>query len=754
MGKLIIVSNRLPITVTRVDGVPAVTASSGGLVSAMNSFLEKEGSEKDNRFEKVVWVGYPGCNATDWKKLKNELTKIPYELVPIFMRSRVYNDYYNGFSNSTLWPLFHYFPSYTEYSHKNYVAYTQANRLFAETILKIADPGDTIWVHDYHLMLLPAMLREQTPEASIGFFLHIPFPSYEVFRIMPKKWREELILGIASADLVGFHTNDYVMHYLKTVQMLLGYTDDMRMVYGGGRISKAEVFPISIDFHKFNNALENPKVIAKREEFRELFGNMKIMFSVDRLDYTKGVINRLRAYQRFLEIHPEYREKVVFILVTIPSRDAIGKYSERRRSIQENVGYINGKYGTISWQPVIYRYTSLSFEELSALYTGCDLALITPLRDGMNLVAKEFVASRSDLQGVLLLSEMAGAVSELGEALVINPMDENDVAEKIQQGLEMSAEEQARRLSRMRNRIMRYDVRHWANDFLRQLKQMKQIQNESQSRKLGKKEFQEISRQYSKATRRILFLDYDGSLVRFAKHPLEARPSADLLQLLKRLCDDERNTVIIISGRDNNTLAAWFGHLNNINWVAEHGALIQMNNEPLIRRTDISNDWQIKAMEIMENYTRRCDNTFVERKEYSLAWHYRMADKELGNLRAKELYYELNTIFRNRNLQVIQGNRVIEARNLGTDKGSVVREIIADGDYDFVMAVGDDRTDEDMFRALELNSAWTIKVGEGISAAHHFVPSPDENLELLRCLADISERLHEQEPEHEKDTGI
>src|SRR5690606_36467265 len=466
--RLFIVSNRLPVNISVEDETLVVKPGSGGLVTALESYLNRQKGGMDD-FAETYWVGVPGCNKTNWKKAEAELDTSKHNYLPVFINKSVYDKYYNGLANSLIWPLFHYIPSFAEYNTQHYESYIQANQAFADTIIKHARPGDHIWIHDYHLMPLADMIREAIPGITIGFFLHIPFPSYELFRMIPKKWQNDILKGILGADLVGFHTIDYTLHFLQCVQMILGLENDMHMIRYKNRLIKVDVFPVSIDFKKFNDCYDNERTRATREELHRNFEGKKLIFSVDRLDYTKGVSNRLEGYEHFLQANPEYQGQLVFIMVVVPSREYIMKYAERKKMIDEMIGNINSKLGNIQWQPVIYQYTTLDFEEMVGLYTACDLALITPLRDGMNLVAKEFAASRKDKKGVLLLSEMAGAARELTSAVMINPNDVCEIADKIQLALEMPEKEQIERMEAMQARIRQYDVNTWATDFLYQL---------------------------------------------------------------------------------------------------------------------------------------------------------------------------------------------------------------------------------------------------------------------------------------------
>lgn len=465
--RLFIVANRLPVCVTGEQGNMKIRTSSGGLVSAINSYLQNS----VNDFSEVFWTGVPGCSPDVWEEASSHIQTSAYTYLPVLPEKDRYDKYYNGFSNSVLWPLFHYFPSYAEYDMEEYAQYLLVNRQFAQVLLRHCRDGDTVWIHDYHLLPLAGILREKMPRLTIGFFLHIPFPSFELFRLLPRTWQEQLLKGMLGANLVGFHTADYAAHFLESIQKVWGLEADKdNIIRMEERSVKVDVFPISIDYKCFNDAYDEEKAADLRRSLVWKMNGRRIIFSVDRLDYTKGVQNRLRAYEYFLQQNPQYHNKVVFVIVVVPSRDSIPRYAERKRNIDETISRINSHIGNLHWQPVIYQYNTLEFHEMIALYTGCDLALITPLRDGMNLVAKEFVASRKDRRGVLVISEMAGAVHELKGALSINPNDTIEMAQKIKQALEMPEKEQEQRMRSMQRRIKNYDVRTWAEEFISELR--------------------------------------------------------------------------------------------------------------------------------------------------------------------------------------------------------------------------------------------------------------------------------------------
>ncbi len=729
--RLFIVSNRLPVTLNE----QGMQQASGGLITAVQSYLNRQES---NDFGEVFWAGVPGCNIATWISAIKRMNSTSFTYLPVFVPKAEYDGYYNGHSNSVLWPLFHYFPSFVEYNTDNYCDYQRVNELFADSLLKQMRPTDTVWIHDYHLIPLASLLRKRLPELKIGFFLHIPFPSFEILRLMPKKWQRDLLNGLLGADLVGFHTIDYATHFLQSVQMVLGLSHERNIILHDNRLVKIDVFPISIDYHKFNNAYDNEKIVQLRSEIRKEVADRKLIFSVDRLDYTKGVQNRLQAYEHFLKNNPDYNGKVVFIMVIVPSRDTIPKYAERKKNIDELISRINSHIGNIHWMPVIYQYNSLDFEHMVALYGACDLALITPLRDGMNLVSKEFVASRKDKRGVLVLSEMAGAARELTDALTINPNDISEMAERIKEGLEMPEEKQADLLTHMQQRILNYDVKAWAEDFMLELENIKRKQDQFQIKFIDDYSRNEIYEAYRSARKRLLLLDYDGTLIPYHANPSLAVPDESLKETLKLLAVAPGNEVFLISGRSSAWLEEQFDGLP-LNLVAEHGARYRPVGRKWISQIQTHNEWKEKVHNIMEIYVRRCANTLIEEKEFSIVWHYRNANEEEGKLRAHELVNDLNDYIPNRHLEVQMGNKIVEVRQSGINKGKFVEEIIGKQPCDFIFAAGDDRTDEDMFKSLlHTDNVYSIKVGPEASYAKYNLYTPHMVVAMLEGLTLLS----------------
>ena len=729
--RLLVVANRLPYQVQEKDNGFYLRQSSGGLVSAVKSYFE---GNKGNLFDKALWFGVPDCNKERWVHLTNlHDEKMDFELHPVFVNGKVYESYYNGFSNSILWPLFHYFPSFLSYHEEDYNAYREVNELFAEQIIAVANKNDTIWVHDYHLFLLPGLLREKMPDLKIGFFLHIPFPSFEIFRLLPGKWKQEILHGLLGADLVGFHTIEYRRYFLESVRMVLNVDNEFGYIYYGDRVVKAELFPIGIDYEKFRSGSTNLQTVEKRNDIKKNFQQQKIIFSLDRLDYTKGVMQRLNGYHRFLQTNSDWHQKVVMLLNIIPSRDRLSKYSERKKMIEQKISNINGKFSTYGWQPIVYFYQHLDFENLSALYQLADVALVTPLRDGMNLIAKEYVASRTSQDGVLILSELAGAANELNEAILVNPIDELEIAVAIRQALTMPQHLQREKMSQMQKRIIHYDVHRWVDDFFSELQLVKEFQIRLGTIQLNKVNSLPIIQKIKDANKRLFFFDYDGTLMPFAKIPSLAAPNAEVIQVLSSLSSDENNSVVIISGRDIETLDKWLGNMD-LTIVAEHGALIKYYGrkwKTLIQTN--GDDWKKNVLPTMELFAKRCTGSFIEEKKYSLVWHYRNVQKQLGFFRSRELLQNLSHILANTPFQVIDGNKVVEVRIANINKGIVAKRIMNEVKPDFVMALGDDKTDEDMFRALE-HDAVTIKIGPGITAASYMISRQDEVIMFLNDL--------------------
>ena len=734
MKRFLIISNRLPVQLSLSDEEVEAIPSVGGLATGMKSVSKSSNSS---------WIGWSGVDteklgASQTEKVNKALDK--ENCINVNLTEEEVELYYEGFSNKTVWPLFHYFNQFVKYEEDHWQAYKQVNQKFADVIAENMEGVDKIWIHDYHLLLLPQMIKERFPEVTIGFFLHIPFPSYELFRILP--WRIEIIKGMLGADLLGFHTFDYERHFMSSVRRLLGYDININEISLPQRIVKVDNFPMGIDYEKFNNAaLDSQKrSVRDKSEVRKelerhylLYPETKFILSIDRLDYTKGIINRLEAFEYFLEHYPDYCEKVTLVLLSVPSRVGVEQYQKMKSEVDEIVGRINGKYSSINRTPIWYFYRSMPFENLVDLYNNCEIGLITPIRDGMNLVAKEFVACKTDGRGVLILSEMAGASKEMSEALIINPNDKAQIAEAIKTAIEMPAGEQMERNTILQKRLKRYDVEKWATDFLNSLEKVKQKEETYRAKKITEKSQDKIVEEICQSDNRIFFLDYDGTLTGFENNPKHAKPDENLYELLDKLAENPKNRVVLISGRDKNTFEEWFGN-KTYTLIVEHGVWVKAAGSDWQMIEPLDASWKESIKSALEFYVDRTPGSFIEEKNYSLVWHYRKSDPELGMNRAIELKDELTSLVANLNLEILEGNKVIEIKNRGINKGRAAQKVLQDAPADKIIAIGDDWTDEFLFSGIP-NEAITIKVGMAKTVAGYKVENVSDVHELLKKFA-------------------
>ncbi len=718
-GKIIIVSNRLPVKIQEKDGEYSSSSSEGGLATGLGSVYH-EGHN--------VWIGWPGTEIVAEKQQEITSQLHDLNLMPVFLSQEEISEYYEGFSNEVLWPIFHYYAStYSTYRQSNWEFYQQVNQKFADVVLQVAEPGDKIWIHDYQLLLLPALIRQKLPDVSIGFFLHIPFPSFELFRLIP--WRAELLEGLLGADLIGFHTFDDVQHFTQACTRLLHVNLSSNIISLPDRLVVAEAFPMGIDEEKYAELAQSPEVQQEIKQLKETFAGIKTVLSIDRLDYSKGILQRLQAFEEVMRNNPEYLEKVVLYMIVVPSRDTVPQYKYLRDEIDKRVGNINSLFRTLNWSPVHYFYRSFPIEILSALYATANVALITPMRDGMNLVSKEYVASRIKNDGVLILSEMAGSSRELIDALIVNPNNMGMMENAIRQALEMPAEEQENRMVKLRKNVSKFNVKHWVNIFMDRLQEVKELQQSLRTRYVSDVTTKAIYKIYAKTSKRIFFLDYDGTLVGFNADINKASPDKELYRVLEDLVADPLNKVVIISGRDYETLEKWFGHFPIV-LIADHGAWQKLNGT-WESMPNLNDTWKRSIYPVLETYSDRTPGSFIEEKTYSLAWHYRNVETGLGELRAGELANNLRFITGDQGLQILPGNKVIEVKNIEINKGRAVAALLQGYELDFALAIGDDHTDEDTFKAMPENSV-TIKVGSNSSAAKYYLNDFKEVRKLLK----------------------
>ncbi|MEO5572378.1 MAG: bifunctional alpha,alpha-trehalose-phosphate synthase (UDP-forming)/trehalose-phosphatase [Bacteroidia bacterium] len=735
--RLIIVSNRAPVNIKKEYGGYSYEESPGGLASGLRAYIERMNENKNSDTE-IIWIGWPGAEVKDRdkEKVKKEISK-KFGTHCVFLSEDVMEKFYEGFCNKTIWPLFHYFPAFAIYEQEFWEQYIAVNKIFCDAVIEIAKPGDVIWIHDYHLMLLPAMLRNKLPDAAIGFFLHIPFPSYEIFRLLPSDWRKEILEGLYGADIIGFHTYDYRTYFLRSSLRILGLSDHMGEALHHSRLVKADTYPMGIDYRKYHSAALGKIAAKEKKKIKRNFPSLRLILSIDRQDYSKGILNRLKGYQHFLENNPEWKQKVTLMMVVVPSRIGVESYQSIKSRIDELVGSINGKFGNIEWMPIVYQYRSLSFSELIALYNSSDVALVTPLRDGMNLIAKEYIASRTDNRGVLILSEMAGAIDELGESVIINPNNIEEISNALVTALNMKVKEQKAWIRIMQKRLKNYDVFKWADDFLGSLNDLKKKQERLRAKSLPVSVRKKMMSEFKLSDQRILFLDYDGTLTPYKNHPADAAPEKNLLKTFKNILENKNTEIVLISGRDRYTLEQWFGKLL-VNIVAEHGLFVKEKNSKWQLLKPIRKNWKKKIIPILNLYSEKLPGSFVEEKEYAVVFHYRKADPAFASLRLKELFNYLVNYTSNMDVQLIDGNKVLEVKNAGIDKGVAALHWLSKikKKKSFIIAIGDDRTDEDLFRVMPPN-AYSIRVGLEPTFARFNVNTQKDVMDLLDEISKI-----------------
>lgn len=726
MPQILIVSNRLPVTVKKVNGTLKYEASMGGVATGLSSFVKGR---------KNKWIGWPGIaseDLSDEEKHKVTVALLKRNCVPVFLTRKQLEDFYNGYSNSLLWPLFHNLPM-AKSETKWWRAYKSVNTAFSQVVLDIASDNSSVWVQDYQLMLLPEILKTAQPRLHIGFFLHIPFPTYKTYSKLPEA--ERLVKGILGADLIGFHTAGYVDNFVKTVQSYdLALSADNQLILAN-RTVRVTDFPMGIDYEKFTAARKTPAIKAAAKELSRKYKGKKIIAGVDRLDITKGFVERLEAYREFLRQYPREHGKIVFVLVGAPSRGEIAAYKKLSLKVSQLVKEINAEFGNSKWQPVDYNNKGLQFEAVTALFQIADIAFVAPLRDGMNLVAKEYIASKKK-NGVLILSDTAGAAYELQDALLVNHKQPDTLVAAIDQALHMRKREVRGRFRRMQKHLAANTVHTWANDFMTTLQKPVPGTPRLLTRTLSPKLQLSLLAAYVGAQKRLLFLDYDGTLVPFHNDYDNSSVPKSLLATLKKLSDDPRNTVVIVSGRSSADLDQRFAGMN-LNLVAEHGAMTKKaGNKRWQTLSSAESEWKKQIMPVLEKYSARTPRSRVEEKDHSLVWHYRQSPAYFAQRYVVVLKRVLRPILKDFGLALFQGNKILEIKNPAITKGAVVTKWHR-ADYDFILALGDDYTDEDMFTALPVTSH-TIKVRSGRTAARYRLASEVQVRNLLKNIVNKS----------------
>ncbi len=729
-GKLIVASARLPVAVQKHEGAWTAEASPGGLATALRALA-------DHR--PFTWIGWPGTHVDEGEREAVRAKLEGDDLgIPVFTDEDEHEGFYGEFSNRVLWPLFHSLSGPLRFDQQAWELYQRINRRFADTIVAHAKSGDTIWVHDYQLALVPRMLRESGVECPIGFFLHIPFPSSETYRTLPV--RESILRGMLGADLIGFHAYEYVNHFRSSTLRVLGLESDPESVLLPTHHAHLGVLPIGIEPSEIDAFAQSDECREQYEELERGIAGRRVILGVDRLDYTKGLPQKLLAFEELLRDNPHLREEVVLIQVASPSRTEVAEYQALKRELDELAGRINGTYGTLGASPLMYINQHMPRSRLTALYQLADIALVTPVRDGMNLVALEYVAARGDRPGTLILSEFTGAAPCLPGAMLVNPHNPSQIAQAMADALSMDGPGREA-FEHMREFVLRNTSVAWAEQFLRQLESHWALEERRHAKlSLSRPDIEERIR---RARAPLLFLDYDGTIQPHAKMPSQAAPSRHLRELLARL--GEVGTVYVFSGRRAEVLDAWLGDLP-VGLVCEHGFQVKSPggtwSEP--PQLDLAPLDEI-VLPVFKDFTERTPGSQVERKAGSIAWHYRGSDPKFGTWRAKELHSVLETSLANEPFTVMSGSRVIEVRHADVSKARAAQAILeAQEAADLVLCAGNDRTDEEMFDVVQQagrEHTFVCQVGGTHAGVEFFVETPEALLrELSRLPAMLGAR--------------
>jgi trehalose 6-phosphate synthase/phosphatase len=770
--------------------------SSGGLVSALS------GLKNEMNF---IWIGWSGKEIAieDQERVKEELMK-EYSCFPVFLSDADADAHYNGFSNSILWPLFHYHPSTIAFDDAWYEAYKRCNMVFAEEIVKLIKQNDLVWVHDYHLCLLPQMLREMVPKdwnIKIGYFLHTPFPTSEIYRILPV--RREILLGLLKgANLIGFHTWDYARHFMSSCSSLLSLSTTPRSIIDSDGVQiNVGVFPIGIPADKFTDALSNPDIQSRIKELKRAFVDATVIVGVDRLDYIKGLPQKLDAFQMFLEQHPELRQKVILVQVAVPSREDVEEYQHLLQVVNQRVSRINGKYGTVEFTPIHFLHKSVNFEELVALYSVSSVCLVSSVRDGMNLVSFEYITSQQDF-GTLILSEFAGAAQSLNGSILVNPWDAQGLANAIYDAVTMPMDQRKSNHKKLLGYVSKHTAAYWGKEFVGELSRLSITKENLNCTPF---DVAELLKRFSAGKKRVLFLDDDGTLIQRQRHYDFAKPNTETLALLKKLSALPDTYVYVVSGRSRLQLESWYKDVG-VGLVCELGCLFRhpekvysrfnvehlktaletqdWSPEPLRRSHSLSAvqkhsrsrtssqsqfettsgsgtpslvhnlddgwmslldknfdaNWKPNIMGVLEHYTERTPGSYIENKTHSLTWHFRDADDEFGNFQASELVASLEKMLGNAPVEVLRGRKILDLHPSLANKDTAARAILWDMEADFVLSIGDGRSDEALFAHLNKEypeTAMTVCVGVRETEAKNCIQSSATVLEALTTLSNL-----------------
>ncbi|GAB2273125.1 Sesquithujene synthase A [Dionaea muscipula] len=786
--RIIIVGNQLPLRAhRRSDGV-------GWYFSWDEDSLLLQLKDGLGEDMEVVYVGClkEEIDPSEQDSVAQTLLET-FKCVPAFIPPDLLSRFYHGFCKQQLWPLFHYMLPLSpdlggRFDRSLWQAYVSVNKIFADKVMEVISPDDDfVWVHDYHLMVLPTFLRKRFNRAKLGFFLHSPFPSSEIYRTLPV--RDEILRALLNSDLIGFHTFDYARHFLSCCSRMLGLSYQSKRGYIGieyyGRTVSIKILPVGIHMGQLLSVMNLPETESKVVELRDRFKGQTVMLGVDDMDIFKGISLKLLAMEQLLIQHPDKRGKVVLVQIANPARGRGKDVQEVRSETGATVHRINQTFGRPGYKPVILIDTPLQFYERIAYYVIAECCLVTAVRDGMNLIPYEYIVSRqgnekldkalgSDAsvpkKSMLVVSEFIGCSPSLSGAIRVNPWNIDSVAEAMDSALITPDNEKHLRHDKHHTYVSTHDVAYWAHSFLQDLERacrdhvsrrcwgigfglgFRVIALDPSFRKLS---VEHIVSAYKRTKNRAILLDFDGPMR--MQSSLSTSPHVEAVKILNSLCKDMKNVVFLVSGKDRAQLTKWFSSCENLGMAAEHGYFVRENNDigwetckPLS-----SFDWKQIAEPVMQLYKETTDGSSIEVKESALVWNYQYADRDFGSCQAKELLDHLESVLANEPVSVKSGEYIIEVKPQGVNKGQVAERLLAKMQQkrmqpDFVLCIGDDRSDEDMFEVImsarsgpslsPVAEVFACTVGRKPSKAKYYVEDTSEILRMLQGLAFASEQ--------------
>ncbi|EXC16039.1 putative alpha,alpha-trehalose-phosphate synthase [UDP-forming] 9 [Morus notabilis] len=738
---------------------------------------------------KVVFVGSlkVDVDSSEQEEVSQKLLE-EFSCVPTFIPSEIQKKFYHGFCKQYLWPLFHYMlpmclDHCNRFDRQLWQAYVSANKIFADKVMEVINPEeDYVWVHDYHLMILPTFLRKHFTRVKLGFFLHSPFPSSEIYRTLPV--RDEILRALLNADLIGFHTFDYARHFLSCCSRMLGLEYESKRGYIGveyfGRRVNIKILPVGIHMGRLQFALNHPLSSTKAKEIQEQFKGKKLILGVDDMDIFKGISLKLLALEQLLIQHPRLLGKVVLVQIVNPARSTGKDVQEAKRETYMTVRRINQTFGFPGYEPVVLIDRNVPLLEKTVYYSLAECFIVNAVRDGMNLMPYKYtvcrqgtpkmdealgISSDSPRTSTLVVSEFIGCSPSLSGAIRVNPWDIEAVADALNLAITMPNLEKQLRHEKHYRYISSHDVAYWARSFFQDLERACKDHYSKRCWGIGfglgfrilslspsfrKLSIEHILSTYRRTSRRAIFLDYDGTVVPQAS--ISKVPSPEVISVLNNLCSDPKNTVFIVSGRGKNSLGDWFSQCEKLGIAAEHGYFVRWSSTSNWETSPLAADfdWKQIAEPVMKLYTEATDGSYIEHKESAFVWHHQDADPYFGSCQAMELLDHLENVLTNEPVVVKRGQQIVEVKSQGITKGLVTEKVLSrmienGKPIDFVMCIGDDRSDEDMFESIlriasdsSLPAApeiFACTVGQKPSKAKYYLDDTSDVMTLLQGLA-------------------